>query len=243
MNIFLKPFWFIYVVLIYYPLFLLTTIITATVTIIGCTLGDHKKWGFYPAMIWGRVICFITFSPVEVAGRENIVPGQSYVFAANHSSFYDVFLVYGYINRSFKWVMKEELRKVPFIGSACKAAGHIFINRKAMKQALHSIEEAKKSLTNGVSVVIFPEGTRSKNGVTGTFKRGAFKVATEMNLPIVPVSISGSHKILRKGGWFPYPGKLKMVIHQPTILHEDQAHRDEQVESIRQMVISGIVKK
>lgn len=240
MNIIFKSFWLIYLILVFIPLAFFSTILTAIVTIISCALGDHKIWGFYPAMIWSRFICIITFCRVKVEGRENLVKGQSYVFASNHTSLYDIFIIYGYLNRSFKWVMKKEVRDIPFVGLACKAAGHIFINRKAMKQALHSMEEAKKSLSNGVSVVIFPEGTRTINGETGSFKRGAFKIATEMNLPIVPVSISGAYNVWPKGRKYPTPGKLKMVIHPPVILHEDSEHRDKQIEDIRQTVIAGL---
>ena len=241
MNPILKIFWFIYIVFIFFPLALLFTFLTAITTLIGCTLGNHKKWGYYPGMIWAKLMCIILFTPVKVEGRENLEKGQSYVLAANHTSTYDIFIIYGYIGRSFKWVMKEEIRKIPFVGAACKAAGFIFINRKAMKQALHSMEEAKKSLTNGVSVVIFPEGTRTKTGETGKFKRGAFKIATEMNLPIVPVSISGAFNVWPTTRKYPIPGKLTMVIHKPIMLHEDPEHREEQIEEIRNIVINGIV--
>lgn len=240
MNPILKIFWLIYIIFIGLPLALLFTLLTAISTIIGCTIGDHKKWGYYPGMIWSRLMCALIFSTVKVEGKENLEKGQSYVFAANHTSLYDIFIIYGFIGRSFKWVMKEEIRKIPFVGAACKAAGFIFVNRKAMKQALHSMEEAKKSLTNGVSVVIFPEGTRTKTGETGKFKRGAFKIATEMNLPIVPVSISGAFNVFPTTRKYPIPGKLKMVIHKPIMLHEDPEHRDEQIESIRQIVVDGI---
>lgn len=240
MNAFLKPFWFIYVIFIFYPLMLISTLLTAIVTIIFSTLGNSNTWGFYHAVIWSRFACILAFSPVEVVGKENLKKDQSYVFAANHTSLYDIFVIYGFIGRSFKWVMKKEIRDIPFVGRACKAAGHIFINRKAMKQALHSIEEVKKTLSNGVSVVIFPEGTRTKTGKTGVFKRGAFKVATETNLPIVPVSIAGAYKLWPTTKKYPMPSKLRMVIHPPVYLHDDQEHRDQQIEEIRQTVISGL---
>lgn len=242
MNVLLKPFWFIYLVFIFLPLAIILTILTAITTFIGCTLADHKFWGYYPGMIWSRLMCALIFTSVKVEGKENLDKNQSYVFAANHTSLYDIFVIFGFIGRPFKWVMKQEIRDIPFVGWACKAAGFIFINRKAMKQALHSMEEAKKTLSNGVSVVIFPEGTRTKTGLTGAFKRGAFKIAIEMNLPIVPVSISGAYNIWPTTRKYPIPGRLKMTIHKPVEFHEDQEHRNEQIESIRQTVISGIVK-
>jgi 1-acyl-sn-glycerol-3-phosphate acyltransferase len=140
MNPILKIFWLIYLIFIALPLGILFTFLTAIFTLIGCTIGDHKKWGYYPGMIWSRLMCALIFSTVKVEGKENLEKGQSYVFAANHTSLYDIFIIYGFIGISFKWVMKEEIRKIPFVGAACKAAGFIFINRKAMKQALHSVE-------------------------------------------------------------------------------------------------------
>ena len=116
MNPILRIFWLIYVVFIALPLGLLFTFLTAISTLIGCTLGDHKKWGYYPGMIWAKLMCALIFTPVKVEGKENLEKGQSYVFAANHTSLYDIFIIYGFIGRSFKWVMKEEIRKIPFLG-------------------------------------------------------------------------------------------------------------------------------
>jgi 1-acyl-sn-glycerol-3-phosphate acyltransferase len=136
--------------------------------------------------------------------------------------------------------MKKEIRKVPFVGTACKVAGHIFVDRSNPRAALQSMEYIKAELVDGISTVIFPEGTRTKTGETNKFKRGAFKIATEMNLPIVPVSISGAFDVFPTTRKYPIPGKLKMVIHKPIMLHEDPEHRDEQIESIRQIVVDGI---
>lgn len=240
MNKFLKPLWLIYIIFIYYPILITATILTAIFTIIFCTIGNNNTIGFYPAVLWSKLACLLSFTPVEVIGRENLDKNQSYVFAANHTGMYDIFLIYGYLGRSFKWVMKQEIRKIPLVGFACKKVGHIFINRKAMKEAFHSIEEVKKTLSGGVSVVIFPEGTRTKTGATGPFKRGAFKVATETNLPIVPVTIVGGFKVWPTTKKYPIPGKLKLIIHKPVTFHEDQEHRDAQIEEIRQTVISAL---
>ena len=240
MNKFLKPLWLIYIIFIYYPIIIVATILTAIFTIIFCTIGNNNTIGFYPAVIWSKLACLLAFSPVEVVGRENLDKNQSYVFASNHTSTYDIFMIYGYLGRSFKWVMKQEIRKIPLVGFACKKVGHIFLNRKAIKDAFQSMEEVKKTLSNGVSVVIFPEGTRTKTGVTAPFKRGAFKVATETNLPIVPVTLVGAFKVWPTTRKYPIPGKLKMVIHKPVVLHEDAEHSNAQIEEIRQTVMSAL---
>ena len=109
MNPLLKILWLAYFIIIVIPIFIVVTILCATVTMIGCAIGDNNIWGYYPGMMWSRFLCFISFCPVTVEGTENIENGQSYIFASNHTSIYDVFVIYGYIGVSFKWIMKKEL--------------------------------------------------------------------------------------------------------------------------------------
>lgn len=241
MNPFLKVLWLIYWVFIYLPLGITSTIICALVTIVMCAIGDHKIWGYYPGKWWSRFICLLTLTKVEVVGSENIKKGQSYVFAANHASLYDVFLIYGYIGVSFKWIMKKELQSIPFVGKACLSAGHIYINRDGGKGALQSIQRAKEMLSEGVSIVIFPEGLRTRNGEIGRFKRGAFQIAKDMQLPIVPLSLSGCYDIMKRNSIYPVPGKLKLHIHSPIDFKPNEHGEElELIEKIRNTVISGL---
>ena len=133
---------------------------------------------------------------VSVMGRNNITKNTSYVIVVNHQSYYDILLMYGWLNIDFKWVMKKELQKVPILGMACKKIGHLFIERTNSKEALVTLNEIKKKLVNGTSVVVFPEGTRSKDGNLKVFKRGAFKLAFDLKLPILPVTLVGTGNIL-----------------------------------------------
>lgn len=144
---------------------------------------------------------------------ENIDKKQSYVFAANHQSAFDILVVYGYLPYIFKWLLKAELKKVPFLGQACQAAGHIFVERSNPIAAKQSMQKAVEQLKNGISVVIFPEGTRTKTGKLGKFKRGAFLLAMELKLPIVPITIKGSYE--RVKGLRTFPGTIEMIIHPP----------------------------
>ena len=241
MNPFFKAFWLLYLIFIYLPIGIIATILCAIITIVMCAVGDHKVWGYYPGKWWARFICLLTFCRVEVVGSENLKKGQSYVFAANHASIYDVFLIYGYIGVSFKWIMKKELQTVPFIGKACMSAGHIYVNRDGGKQALQSIQRAKEILSEGVSVVVFPEGFRTKNGEVGRFKRGAFEISKDMQLPIVPISLSGCYQVMKVGSSYPVPGKLKLRIHPP-VDFKPQNHEEELqlIENIRNTIISRI---
>ena len=153
-------------------------------------------------VFWSRSVLWLLLVPIKVTGRENVNPKQSYVFVANHQSALDVFAVYGWLPNNFKWMMKKELRKVPFVGTACAVAGHIFVDRSNPRAALQSIELVKKELVDGISTVIFPEGTRTKTGQMGRFKQGAFKIAMDLNLPVVPISLSGFHQAMPSGSCF-----------------------------------------
>ncbi len=137
--------------------------------------------------------------------------------------------------------MKKELQTVPFIGKACMSAGHIYINRDGGKQALSSIQRAKKILKEGVSVVVFPEGSRTKTGEVGRFKRGAFEIAKDMQLSIVPVSLSGCYHVMKVGSKYPVPGKLRLHIHEPVIFKpKDHEEEVQLIENIRNTIISRI---
>ena len=111
--------------------------------------------------------------------------------------------------------MKSELRKIPLVGKACESAGHVFIDRTNAIAAKRSLEKAESQLKNGVSLVVFPEGTRTKTGEMGVFKRGAFRVATDLFLPIVPVTIRGSFERLHPNTLHIIPGTIELIIHEP----------------------------
>ena len=101
------------------------TILTALVTIIGSLIGGAHIWGYYPGKIWSQLICVFLLIPVKVRGREKIHKHTSYVFVPNHQGAFDIFLIYGFLGRNFKWMMKKSLRKLPFVGKACESAGHL----------------------------------------------------------------------------------------------------------------------
>ena len=208
-------FYSIYVWLLAIPVLLIVTLLVALSTIILSPLFPNSKASYFPARFWGRCICFLLLVRVEITGLEHIDPKKSYVFALNHQSFFDIFVVYGWLPNIFKWIMKAELRKIPFVGLACKAAGHIFIDRSSQAAIIKSIKKAEEQLRNGVSVVIFPEGTRTFTGKMLPFKRGAFRIATDLTLPIVPATLVGCFERLQRSSVRFTPGKVQLRIHQP----------------------------
>ncbi len=198
-----------------FPIMLVITTVVALSTILLSPLLPNSKLAYHPAKIWARLSCYISFVRVKISGLEQLNPRQSYVFALNHQSIFDIFVVYGWLPYIFKWMMKAELRKIPLVGKACESAGHIFINRSNPMATKHSLDKAEAQLKNGISLVVFPEGTRTKTGEMGVFKRGAFRVATDLSLPIVPVTIRGSFDRLHRNSLHIIPGTIELIIHQP----------------------------
>lgn len=211
----MRVFYIVYQICIGLPIFLVLTILTALVTIIGSWIGSAHFWGYYPGKIWSQLTCYVLLLPVKIEGRENLEEKTSYVFVANHQGAFDIFLIYGFLGRNFKWMMKKGLRKLPFVGKACQSAGHIFVDKSGPKKIQETIQHAEKVLQGGTSLVVFPEGARSFTGHMGYFKKGAFQLADELQLPVVPLTIDGSFDILPRTGkllsWHP----LRLTIHKP----------------------------
>ena len=207
----MKPLYIIYQYLIAFPLIIVVTLFTAIFTIL-CFPWKNGKAPRAVQVFWSRSVLWLLLIPIKVTGQENVDPKQSYVFVANHQSFLDVFAVYGWLPNNFKWLMKKEIRKVPFVGTACAVAGHIFVDRSNPRAALQSMDHIKKELVDGISTVIFPEGTRTKTGEMGRFKQGAFKIAMDMGLPVVPLSLGGFFKAMPSGKAFANP-RARVSLH------------------------------
>jgi len=213
-NIFCKLFQ-VYTWIIIYPLSWFITALVATLTIVFSFLVNSRWASKWIAPWWGRLIIFITLSRVKLNGTDNIDQSQSYIIVCNHQSIYDMLAVYGYLPVEFKWVMKKELLKMPFVGASCKALGHVFVDRSNSEEAKQSLIDAKDKITDGVSAFFFPEGTRSNDGELINFKKGAFRMAKSLNLPILPISISGANKIMAANSLIICPNKITMTIHPP----------------------------
>ena len=209
-----RLFYVLYTWIIFVPLFLVLTLLTALTTIVGCMLGGERIFSYYPGMIWSRLACYLALCPVKVRGREHIRKGQSYIFAANHQGAFDIFLIYGFLGAPIKWIMKASLEKIPFVGAACRAAGFIFVDNSSAKAAARSVRQAEKSLRGGASVAIFPEGSRTKTGKMRRFKRGAFQMAADQHLPIIPITLNGPFHVLSSGSLNLHSHRLEMVIHE-----------------------------
>lgn len=203
----------IYQLLIMLPLMLVATFVTAIVTAIGSICFGGRWWGYYPPMLWSRIMLALTMVTITVRGRENISPRQSYVFVSNHQGAYDIFAIYGYLGHNFRWMMKKSLEKIPLVGWACRRAGQIFVDNKTPHGIRQTMQQAEAQLSHGMSLVVFPEGARTLNGRLGRFKRGAYTLAQEFGLPVVPITLDGPFDIMPRTGKVPRYGHINLTIH------------------------------
>lgn len=211
----MRIFYLIYQWLIAGPIFIVATFLTALITMIGCSIGSKNFWGYYPAMLWSRFTCCLFLMRIKVYGRENIDKNVSYVFVANHQGAYDIWTIYGYLGHNFKWLMKKSLRNIFMVGAACECAGQVFVDDSSITGIKETISEAEDILKDGMSVVIFPEGSRSWDGKMIPFKKGAFILAGEFKLPVVPLTIDGSFKAMPRSTYNMRPCTIRLTIHKP----------------------------
>ncbi len=235
------PFYFIYHWLIAYPIGIVLTLLTALFTMILSPILPNHPISYFPARWWGKLMCWIFFIRVKTNGFDHLDKNQSYVFVSNHQSMFDIFVVYGWIPFIFKWVMKYELKKIPMVGPACVSAGHIFIDRSNPIAAKNSLLKAGEQLTKGNSVVIFPEGTRTRTGKVNKFKRGAFLLAMELSLPIVPITIKGGFERLKIRSLMVNPGTIIMTVHQPIdVTQYDKDQSFALIQDTQEIIKSGL---
>ncbi|SHE46534.1 lysophospholipid acyltransferase family protein [Dysgonomonas macrotermitis] len=207
---------FLYQWLIFTPILVFATIITAVLVMCGCTIGKHKFWGYVPPKYWSKIVCRAALCKIRVKPNAKVKPDESYVFVANHQGAFDIFLTYGYLNQNIKWVQKSELRRLPFVGKASEIAGHVFVDSSNTKTMLQTIQKAEEELVEGVSMVIFPEGARTLNAKMGRFRKGAYVIATQMQLPIVPITLNGPYNVLKRNTSTMHFGKtMEIIVHDP----------------------------
>lgn len=204
----------IYQWLIAAPILLVATLLTSIATIAG-SYFDREWWGYYPPRWWAQLWCVLLFVRVEVRNRHLVDKNTSYVFVANHQGAFDIFSIYGYLGHRFRWMMRKGLEGIPVVGFACRRAGHIMVDTHSPKGIKQTMEEAEHKLSDGYSLVVFPEGRRTSTGEMGPFKPGAFRLAEEYALPVVPITINGSFQVMPRSTFNVRPGRIVLTIHEP----------------------------
>lgn len=230
--------------LIFMPVFLILTILTATTVMLFTSLFGSRYWGYYPPKWWSRAACWLALCRIKTSGHENLDRKQSYVFLANHQGAFDIFLTYGFLNQNIKWVQKASLRNIPLVGFASEKAGHVFVDNSTPASRTNTIQAAKDEITDGVSIMLFPEGARTLTGKMDRFKRGAYHIAHDLQLPVVPLTINGPFDILKRGTSRIRPGKLELIIHKPIpTAGMEESEIPDLIEKTKEIIHSGLWEK
>lgn len=194
---------------------ILTILLCPLVLIAGFSPKVRKAVPHVIARWWARAIIWVSGVKVSIKGLENIDTDSSYVYAMNHQSYFDIFAILSTLPVQFKWMAKSELFRIPFLGWAMRACGYISVDRQDPRGAYKALQRASELIKQGYSIIIFPEGTRSKDGHIGPFKTGGIFLALRSTRPIVPVTIIGTRHILPRGGYCIRPGHVKIIIDKP----------------------------
>jgi len=196
------------------PAISLYTIVLGTLSIGSSVFEKRGYFAHWCARMWSRLILRTTGVDVEVQGLERLTHGRTYVFVANHQSIYDIPILFWSLPFQLRIIAKESLGRFPFLGWHLRRTGHLLVNR-ARPDRTAIFSWASALVSRALSLIVFPEGTRSRDGRVGRFKGGSFYLALEAGLPVVPLSVIGSRHVMRKGRLATYPGHVRLVVHEP----------------------------
>jgi 1-acyl-sn-glycerol-3-phosphate acyltransferase len=196
------------------PAITLYTIVLGTLSIGSSLFEKRGYFAHWCARTWSRLILTTTRVTIDVDGLERLVPGRTYVFVSNHQSIYDIPILFWSLPYQLRIIAKESLGRFPFLGWHLRRTGHMLVDRKRPDRAA-IFSWASRLTSQGLSLIVFPEGTRSRDGRVARFKGGSFFLALEAGLPIVPLSVIGSRHVMLKGRLATYPGHVRLVVHEP----------------------------
>lgn len=226
----------LYVLLWFIPL----TIFFGILAIITSIFDKSGNISHLCGRLWAKWILWASGVCVDIRGLENISPNQSYIFAANHQSWYDTLVLLGYLPIQFRFLAKKELFKIPIFGWAMHSVGYIPIDRSSPREALKSMKRAAVKVREGISIIIFPEGTRSIDGEVKLFRTGGFALAIQSGRPIIPVSINGGHKVLPRDSLKVRSGRIMIALCRPIDSSPYSIHqKGELMERVRNVVLES----
>ena len=217
-------FWLIPTIAIY-------TIVLGIASITSSFIDRRGYFAHGCARAWSWLILATTGVDVTVHGLERLVPGKTYVFVANHQSIYDIPCLFWNIPFQLRIIAKESLGSFPMLGPHLKRTGHMLVDRRKPDKA-GIFGWASRLTANGLSLIVFPEGTRSRDGMMGKFKGGSIMLAMQAGLPLVPISVIGSRHVMKKGELTTKPGLVTLVVHEPI---NTAANPDPSVHDVRDM--------
>ena len=226
-------------------LFLYTVLLSLVGGVLLLTGNGHRKW-FVIGQHWAHAIFAVCGINVTMTGQEKIRDPRSIVYLANHASMFDIWALMGWLPGQLRFVGKKEVNYIPVLGWLWKYSGNIPIDRKTPKKYLQSLEIARTTILNGSCIVMYPEGTRTDDGKLQEFKRGPFSLAMKSNATVVPITINGSFRLLRKGSLKISPGTIDLVIHDPIPPVAGQAAKESELalmEQVREKIASAYINQ
>ncbi len=174
----------------------LSTAFWATVSIVGSLVSGSGRLQHYCMRRWSRDNLWLSRARVQIEGLENIDGQRPQILVANHSGLHDILALAAHLPIQFRWIAKKSLFSVPFMGWHMRRSGYIPIDRENPRDAAKSIMAASRVIQNGVNAIAFPEGTRSRTGDLGKFHSGAFSLALRTGVPLVPITLDGSYRVI-----------------------------------------------
>ena len=179
------------------PCITVYTIVLGLLSLVSSLFDRSGYFAHWCARTWSRLILMTSGVRVVARGLERLVPGRTYVFVANHQSIFDIPILFWTLPYQLRIIAKESLGNIPFIGWHLRRTGHMLVDRKR-PDSTRVIHWAERLTSKGLSLIVFPEGTRSRDGRVARFKGGSFYVALEAGLPVVPLSVIGSRHVMLK---------------------------------------------
>ena len=214
----------------------LFSIIIATGVIIFSPFDYRGKITFVFSKVFSKVILLIAGVRVDIHGKELLDKKENYIFISNHQSYFDIPVLMQAVPNNLRFIYRSSLTRIPIFGWGMYLSGYISINRDNPRKAIKSLRKASERIKKEISVVIFPEGTRSSDGELGVFKRGMFVFAEEANVKLVPTSIGGSYKILPRNKFNISSGRVNVVFSKPIEYRKDKNF----VNDIKEMIKSNM---
>ncbi len=196
------------------PAIALYTIVLGTLSLTSSLFEKRGYFAHWCARTWSRLILATTGVRVHAVGVERLVPNGTYVFVSNHQSIYDIPILFWTLPHQLRIIAKESLGRFPFLGWHLRRTGHMLVDRRRPDRG-KIFSWAGRLHADGLSLIVFPEGTRSRDGRVARFKGGSFYLALEAGLPVVPISIVGSRHVMLKGRLATYPGDVTVIVHEP----------------------------
>ncbi len=193
----------------------IATLVLAVPIIVAGLFSRTGNFAFSLSKLWAYTMLAASFVRTEIKNKEKIREGTSYIIISNHQSLYDIIALVTRLGIQYRWFIKKEVLKIPLFGYGLYASRNIFIDRSNTAKAIESINKGIDRLPQGVSIMVFAEGTRSPDGQIHEFKKGGFVTAVRRNIPILPVTVNGSRRILPKKSLAVTPGKIQVVIGDP----------------------------